>query len=323
MAMSMRGGRTHERRHRRQHRRPGGQQRAADPRRQPDGHGHRVLRLLHLRHRRGAGLPATVLPRRRSGHRHAGLARHLRDRLPGPADRVGGVRALRRPHRPQDHAGRGAAHDGRLHRGHRRLAHLPVDRHRRPAAARPVPLRPGPGAGRRMGRRGAAGHRERPARQAGVVRDVPAARRADRLLLFGRHLPAALALAHRGAVLRLGLAGAVPVERGAGNHRPLRAPGDHRDAGVRAGGGPATSASRCRWSPCSPRTPGRWCWGPQSASRLRDLLPDHGVRAVVGHQRARLHTQPVPGHPAGGRRLLRPDGAAGRRCSPRAAGGRC
>ena len=66
-----------------------GQQRPPDPRRQPDGHGHRVLRLLHLRHRGGAGLPAPVLPVVGSGDRHAGVAGHLRHRLPGPADRLG------------------------------------------------------------------------------------------------------------------------------------------------------------------------------------------------------------------------------------------
>ena len=41
-----------------------------------------------------------------------------------------------------------------------------------------------------MGRRGAAGDRERAARQARVVRHVPAARRAARVLLLRRHLPA-------------------------------------------------------------------------------------------------------------------------------------
>ena len=41
-----------------------------------------------------------------------------------------------------------------------------------PAAARALPLRPGPRAGRRVGRGGAARHRERAARQARLVRHV-------------------------------------------------------------------------------------------------------------------------------------------------------
>jgi MFS family permease len=68
-----------------------------------------------------------------------------------------------------------------------------IDRHAGAAAAGAVPLRPGPGPGRRVGRRGIAGHRERAAGQARLVWHVPAAGRADRLLPVGRHLPAAVA----------------------------------------------------------------------------------------------------------------------------------
>ena len=68
---------------------------------------------------------------------------------------------------------------------------------RRSASPRPaavaLPLRPGARARRRMGRRRAARRRERAARQARVVRHVPAARRADRLLLFRRRVPAPVA----------------------------------------------------------------------------------------------------------------------------------
>ena len=53
----------------------------------------------------------------------------------------------------------------------------------------------------------------------GVVRHVSAARRAARLLLLGRHLPAHLAPAHQRAVLRLGLAHSVPRQRRAGRRR--------------------------------------------------------------------------------------------------------
>ena len=71
-------------------------------------------------------------------------------------------------------------------------ADLRHDRRRGAAAARALPLRPGPRSRRRVGRRGAARDRERAARQARVVRHVPAARRAARLPLLRRHLPAAL-----------------------------------------------------------------------------------------------------------------------------------
>ena len=115
-ATSTRGGSAHECRHGRRARAIG-QQRQPDPRRQPDGDRHRVLRLLHLRHRGGAGLPAAVLPVVGSGDGDAGVDGHIRDRVPGPADRLGAVRALRRPGRPQDHPGRGAADHGRLDGG--------------------------------------------------------------------------------------------------------------------------------------------------------------------------------------------------------------
>ena len=68
-------------------------------------------------------------------------------------------------------------------------ADLRHDRHRGAAAAGALPLRPGPRARRRVGRRGAAGDRERAAGQARLVRHVPAARRADRVLLLRRRVP--------------------------------------------------------------------------------------------------------------------------------------
>ena len=74
----------------------------------------------------------------------------------------------------------------------RRAADLRHDRRRRAAAARALPLRPGPRPRRRVGRRGAARDRERAAGKARLVRHVPAARRAGRLLLLRRRLPAAL-----------------------------------------------------------------------------------------------------------------------------------
>ena len=59
------------------------------------------------------------------------------------------------------------------------------------APAGDLPFRPGTRARRRVGWRGASRHRERAAGQARVVRHVPAARRADRVLLLGRRVPRA------------------------------------------------------------------------------------------------------------------------------------
>ena len=49
--------------------------------------------------------PELVLSGVRSGFRHAGLAGDVWHRVSGAADRLGALRPLRRPHRPQDDAG--------------------------------------------------------------------------------------------------------------------------------------------------------------------------------------------------------------------------
>ena len=76
-------------------------------------------------------------------------------------------------------------------------ADLRHDRPRGAAAAGAVPLRAGARPRRRVGRRGAAGDRERAAGQARLVRHVPAARRPARILLLGRRVPRALSMARR------------------------------------------------------------------------------------------------------------------------------
>lgn len=72
-----------------------------------------------------------------------------------------------------------------------------------------------------MGRRSAAGYGKRPGAQARPVRLLPTAGRADRLLLRQRHLSAALTAADRPAVYGVGLARAVYLLRGAGDHRSV------------------------------------------------------------------------------------------------------
>ena len=94
------------------------------PRRQPGRHRGRVLRFLHLRDRRRAGVRAAVLPggsppRRSCCLRYATFGARLR-RPPGRRDRV---RPFRRPDRAQVDAGRLAAADGRIDRRDR----LPAD----------------------------------------------------------------------------------------------------------------------------------------------------------------------------------------------------
>ncbi len=154
------------------------QQPRAGALRQLDRHDDRVLRLLHLRHRGRARLPEAVLPVHRPGVSHARLARHLRRGVLRPANRLGVLRSLRRSHRAQDHPRRRPADDGRVDGGDRAAADVRVDRDRRAAAARAVPLRTGARARWRVGRSGAARHRECAARQARLVRHVPAAWRA-------------------------------------------------------------------------------------------------------------------------------------------------
>ena len=87
-----------------------------------------------------------------------------------------------------------------------------------------------------MGRRSAAGNGKRPGAQARPVRLLPAAGRADRLLLRQRHLPAALLAVNRSAVYGVGLARAVYLLRGAGDHRSVRARLAARNAGLRQSG---------------------------------------------------------------------------------------
>ena len=74
----------------------------------------RVLRLLHLRHRRRARVRQGVLPGLRPGHRDAAVVRHLRRRLRRPAGRRVLHGPPRRPLRPQARARADGGDDGRL-----------------------------------------------------------------------------------------------------------------------------------------------------------------------------------------------------------------
>ena len=67
------------------------------------------------------------------------------------------IRPLRRPHRPQEHAGDDADDHGRVDLPDRPGAHLRQHRHLGARAAAALARVPGHRAGRRMGRRGADG----------------------------------------------------------------------------------------------------------------------------------------------------------------------
>ena len=87
-------------------------------------------------HRRRARVPAAVLPARRSGGRDAAVARDVRARVLRAADRLGALRPLRRPRRPQGDARRRAADDGPVDGGDRPAADLRA----RSACSRPLLL---------------------------------------------------------------------------------------------------------------------------------------------------------------------------------------
>ena len=207
-----------------------------------DRHDDRVLRLLHLRHGRCHRLSAAVLPGLRSRVCDPGIARDVRDRVHGAAGRLRGLRALWRSRRPQDHPRGRAPDDGIVDGGDRIAANLRNHRGGGAGAAGCLPFWPGSRPGRRMGRRRAAGDRERSAGQAGVVRDVSAARRPDRVLLFRRSLPPPVAVPQRRSVLFLRLAHSLSRKRRTRSCRTLRSPDDHGDTGLPGRRGAAARA---------------------------------------------------------------------------------
>ncbi len=148
-----------------------------------------------------------------------------------------------------------------------------------------------------MGRRRVAGDRKRAAGQARLVRHVSAARRAARLRLFRRRVPAAVANLDRRAVLRVGLARAVPRQRHAGADRSVRAADDHRDADLCRSDEEGREEGQGAGVRGVPRLSGH------AAARHDDfdhclhlVLHAFGVQLVVGHQSAWLLAQSVPDH---------------------------
>src|SRR5687767_11485763 len=89
-----------------------------------------------------------------------------------------------------------------------------------------------------MGWRCSPRGRERSARAPGVVRHVPAAWRAGRILLLGGRVSAVVGAAHRRAVLLLRVADSVSGKRGAGTRWPVCASDYYRDASLSGGDDP-------------------------------------------------------------------------------------
>ena len=142
------------------------------------------------------------------------------------------VRALRRPHRPQGDAGRGAADHGIVDGAHRIAADLCIDRRAgarccwRCAGSARDSAWAGSGAERCCWPRRM--HRPASSNWYGMF---PAARRADRVRPFQRRLPAADALPLRRAVHAVGMARALPRQLGAGAGRAVGAAAHRGDAG--------------------------------------------------------------------------------------------
>ena len=179
--------------------------------------------------------PQLFFPAGRPGVGDAAVAGDLRAGVLRAAGRLGGVRPLRRPRRPQGDAGRGAADDG------------PVDRRDRPAAdlrqgiglLAPVLLalcRFGQGFGLGGEWGGAvllATENAPPGKHAwyGMFPQLGAPIGficSTGVFLLLTHVPG------RRAVPRLGLARAVPRQRGAGARRPVCAAAHRGDAGLPA-----------------------------------------------------------------------------------------
>ena len=208
--------------------------------------GARILRLLHLRDRRRADLPADLLPLGEPARRDHRLARHLRRRLRRPPDRRLRARPLGRHPRPQ--AGADPLHvpDGLLDPRRRVPAHLPAGRPARAGAPRHPAPDPGLCRRRRDLRRLVDDPRARAVRTPRLLRQLHAAGRAGRPDPRRRGLPAAGALHARGGLQQLGLAHPVPAQLRRDHRRLDHPPRGRRDPGLQGGRQPQRRAEARR-----------------------------------------------------------------------------
>ncbi len=211
---------------------------------QPDRHDHRVVRLLPLRHRCGAGVRQAVLSGEGSAHRPLAGLPHLFAGLRGAADRRAGVRPLRRPDRQEASLDGEPRADGRGQHGDGPFAHLPADRRRRAGAAGGPEIRAGFRRRRRVGRRGADGRRVRRRHAPRRLVRLAAGRRAGRQPAGGRRAGGDGGAPERSGLPRLGLARGVPALRPAGRGRLVGALDLERVAAIRGGRGASRAGDR-------------------------------------------------------------------------------
>ena len=201
--------------------------------------GARILRLLHLRDRGLARLPADFLPVEQPDRRHRRLARDLRRRICRAADRRLRARPFGRHPWPQERAAPLPRPHGPLDHGGRAAAHLSASRDLGADSARGPAPDPGLcGRGRNFGRE-LDDPRTRAVRTARLFRELHPAGRAGGPDPGGRGLSTAELRALERCLHRLGLARAVPAERARADRRlyhPARGRRDarvHRRAGAR------------------------------------------------------------------------------------------
>ena len=161
--------------------------------------------------------PTALLPRRGPAHRHPAVVLHLRRRLPGPPDRRLRLRPARRQVGRKNVLVSTLVLIGVATLLIGLLPGYANDRRRRADHPGPAALRPGRRRRRRMGRRGAAVQRvRRPRASAGFWASAAQIGPPAGNLLANGALAVLAAVADRGPVPVLGLAGRVPDLRAAG-----------------------------------------------------------------------------------------------------------
>ena len=240
--------------------------------------------------RRQSSSSRAVLSGVGSVDRVARLARDVRHRVPCAADRIGALRAFRRPRRTQGHARRRAPHDGHVDGRHRRAADVRVHRHRRARCCShcAASVRASASAANGAAPSSSRSKTHRPDKRAwyGMFPQLGAPLG---FLLLGERLPRAVGVADRRAVPHLRLANPVSGERGARRGRTLRSADDYARRPCSAGGHQAGAREGADGRRPSRRTRARWSLGTFAVARdVRALLPHDRLLAVMGHERARI-----------------------------------
>ncbi len=157
------------------------------------------------------------------GRSHCGnatIARHLRYRVCGASDWLCAIRSLRRPGRPQSHAGGFAADDGDLHGHYRSVTGLRDDRFFAPLLLALARFGQGLGLGGEWGGAALLATENAPPRKRALYGSFPQLG-APIGFFFANGTFLLLSAADRRAVYELGLARAVYLLGGAGDYRPV------------------------------------------------------------------------------------------------------